>query len=181
MAVSKQQHVHVAQSICAEGDAQKQWLRSIFFLVRMFPCRNRLCIWKSHMDTMKRLTPEFTPHRKKNPGANRLQKKNYSFTTNFLHWKKIWLARLFFHDSFPRASTCSTLPWRPLVSSEANYALTLVCTCKKYWIRLQISSDLPQVAVPVVSEFLAPLFLCFPGLTLLLLVHLLMYEGCTWN
>lgn len=83
-------------------------------------------------------------------GANTLQKKNYSITKNFLHWKKIWPARAFFHHSFSRSSTCSTLPWRLLVSSEANSPLTIMCICKMYWTCLQISSDLPQVAVPVV-------------------------------
>lgn len=181
MAVSKQKHIHVAPEHLLWG-----WCSKALIVINLLPdedapLQKQTMLLKDPHGFHETAYHKIPSWLNTSPGANPLQKKDYSFTKNFLHWKKIQPERGWIHDSFPRASTCSTLPWISLVSSEANSPLTIVCICKSYWTWLQISSGLPEVAVPVASEFLAPLFLRFPGLTLLLLVHFLMDEGCTWN
>lgn len=51
------------QGACCEGGAQGWCLWTLFSLMRMLPCRNRLFFWKSHVDIMKQLTATFPPCR----------------------------------------------------------------------------------------------------------------------
>lgn len=169
------------QGACCEGDAQGWCLWTLFSLMRMLPRRNRLCFWKSHMDIMKRLTATFPPCQT-HILVQILCRKWRDFHQELPMLKDNSTCNSVFPHQLSNSPNLRHSALRLVLSSKANSPVTVTCLRKKYWTWPSISSCLPEAAVPVVSEFPAPLLWCFPGSAQLLLpVHLLVHEGRRWN
>lgn len=181
IAVSKQQHIHMAPGRLLWRRCSRVMLMNTLFPDEDPPLQKQAMLLKEprgyHETAYQTFPPCRTPIL-----VQTLCRKRRDFHQELSVLKDNLTCNSVFPHQLSNSPNLLHSALRSLLSLKANSPGTVTCLRKKCWTWPPISSCLPEAAVPVVSEFPAPLLWCFLGSTQLLLpVHLLMHEGRTWN